>query len=42
MLLSITKLVEFVEERSLVLMDEPEAHLHLPLLSAFVRALSDC
>lgn len=40
-LLSITKLVEFVEERSLVLMDEPEAHLHPPLLSAFVRALSD-
>ena len=40
-LLSITKLVELVEERSLVLMDEPEAHLHPPLLSAFVRALSD-
>ncbi|HEY2068095.1 MAG TPA: AAA family ATPase [Rhizomicrobium sp.] len=40
-LLTITKLVEKVEERSLVLMDEPEAHLHPPLLSAFVRALSD-
>jgi len=40
-LLSITKLVEKVEERSLILMDEPEAHLHPPLLSAFVRALSD-
>lgn len=40
-LLTITKLVELVEERSLVLMDEPEAHLHPPLLSAFVRALSD-
>ena len=40
-LLSTTKLVELVEERSLVLMDEPEAHLHPPLLSAFVRALSD-
>jgi predicted ATPase len=40
-LLTITKLVEKVEERSLVLMDEPEAHLHPPLLSAFVRALSE-
>lgn len=40
-LLTITKLVESVQEKTLVLMDEPEAHLHPPLLSAFVRALSD-
>lgn len=40
-LLSMTKLVETVEEKSLVLIDEPESHLHPPLLSAFVRALSD-
>ena len=40
-LLSTTKLVQLAEERSLVLMDEPEAHLHPPLLSAFVRSLSD-
>lgn len=40
-LLTITRLVEKVEERTLVLMDEPEAHLHPPLLSAFLRALSD-
>lgn len=40
-LLIITRLVETVEERTLVLLDEPEAHLHPPLLSAFVRALSD-
>jgi ABC-type multidrug transport system ATPase subunit len=40
-LLTITRLVEAVEERTLVLLDEPEAHLHPPLLSAFVRALSD-
>src|SRR5207247_1873289 len=40
-LLTITKLVETVEERSLVLLDEPEAHLHPPLLSAFIRTLSD-
>lgn len=40
-LLTITKLVETVEERTLVLLDEPESHLHPPLLSAFVRALSE-
>ncbi len=40
-LLTVTRLVELVEERSLVLLDEPEGHLHPPLLSAFVRALSD-
>jgi predicted ATP-dependent endonuclease of OLD family len=40
-LLSITRLVEQVEEKSLVLIDEPESHLHPPLLSAFIRALSD-
>ncbi|GEN46252.1 ATP-dependent nuclease [Alkalibacillus haloalkaliphilus] len=40
-LLTITKLVETVEERSFVILDEPEIHLHPPLLSAFTRALSD-
>ncbi len=40
-LLTITKLVELVEERTLVLIDEPESHLHPPLLSAFVRAVSE-
>jgi predicted ATPase len=40
-LLTITRLVETVEERTLILLDEPEAHLHPPLLSAFIRALSD-
>ena len=39
-LLTITRLVETVDERTLVLLDEPEAHLHPPLLAAFVRALS--
>ncbi len=38
--LTITKLVELTEERSLVIMDEPESHLHPPLLSAFIRAVS--
>lgn len=40
-LLATTRLIEFVEERSLVLVDEPEGHLHPPLLSAFIRALSE-
>lgn len=40
-LLTITKLVETIEEKTLVLLDEPESHLHPPLLSAFTRALSD-
>ena len=40
-LLSITKLVELVTERTLVLIDEPETHLHPPLLSAFIRVVSD-
>lgn len=39
-LLTITKLVETIEEKTLVLVDEPEVHLHPPLLSAFTRALS--
>ncbi|WP_334663924.1 ATP-binding protein [Streptomyces cyaneofuscatus] len=40
-LLTITRLVETVAEASLVLLDEPEAHLHPPLLASFVRAISD-
>lgn len=40
-LLTITKLVEKIQEKSLVLIDEPECHLHPPLLSSFTRALSD-
>ncbi|WP_167631727.1 AAA family ATPase [Mariprofundus ferrooxydans] len=40
-LLTVTRLVSTVEEKTLVLLDEPESHLHPPLLSAFVRALAD-
>lgn len=40
-LLTITRLLETVEEGTLVLIDEPESHLHPPLLSAFVGALSE-
>ncbi|PYF98296.1 AAA domain-containing protein, putative AbiEii toxin, Type IV TA system [Georgenia satyanarayanai] len=40
-LLTVTKLVQMVNEKSLVLIDEPESHLHPPLLSALMRAISD-
>ncbi|MED0962370.1 AAA family ATPase [Bacillus paramycoides] len=40
-LLSITKIVELLVEKTLILIDEPETHLHPPLLSAFIRAISE-
>lgn len=40
-LLTAAKLVELVGERTLVLFDEPESHLHPPLLSSLIRALSN-
>ena len=40
-LLTLSRLVARVEEKTLVLLDEPESHLHPPLLSAFTRALSE-
>ena len=40
-LLSITKLVDIVNDRTLLLLDEPENHLHPPLLSSYIRALSN-
>ncbi len=39
-ILTITLLVTKVEERTIVLFDEPESHLHPPLLSALIRSLS--
>lgn len=39
-LLLITRLIEVVEERTLILFDEPESHLHPPLLSSLLVALS--
>ncbi|MBD8156011.1 AAA family ATPase [Pantoea agglomerans] len=38
--MAISRLVEVVQDRTLILFDEPESHLHPPLLSAFVRSLS--
>lgn len=40
-LLTITRLVELVDERTLVIIDEPEGHLHPPLLAALIRAVAD-
>ena len=39
-LMTMTLLVAKVEEKTLVLFDEPESHLHPPLLSALMRSLS--
>ncbi|MFJ3815265.1 AAA family ATPase [Streptomyces sp. NPDC090056] len=38
---TMTHLVASVTERTLVLIDEPETHLHPPLLSALVKGISD-
>lgn len=39
-LLTLTRLVELAQEKTLIFFDEPEMHLHPPLLSSFIRALS--
>lgn len=39
-LLIVTACVDKLEEKSIIFFDEPENHLHPPLLSAFIRALS--
>lgn len=40
-LLTVAALAAEVDEGTLVLVDEPENHLHPPLLSSFIRALSE-
>lgn len=40
-LLTFTKLIGTLVEKSLVLLDEPEVHLHPPLISSFIRGLSE-
>ncbi|MEU6816030.1 AAA family ATPase [Streptomyces sp. NPDC046860] len=40
-LLTLARLVQHTAERTLVLIDEPEGHLHPPLLSTFVRTVSE-
>lgn len=39
-LLTLVNLANYLEEKTLVLIDEPEAHLHPPLISSFTRCLS--
>lgn len=39
-LLAMVKIITGLQEKTVVIIDEPECHLHPPLLSAFVRALS--
>jgi predicted ATPase len=39
-LLTIIQLIRHTEEKTLVLIDEPENHLHPPMLSGFIRAIS--
>lgn len=40
-LLTLTRLVELVAESTIVLIDEPESHLHPPFLSSFLRAITE-
>lgn len=40
-MLTLVQLIEKITERTLVILDEPENHLHPPLLAAFIRALSE-
>lgn len=39
-LLTLVSLINYVEEKTLVILDEPEEHLHPPLVAAFIRTLS--
>lgn len=40
-LLTLANLIELVEEKTVVFLDEPEEHLHPPLVAAFIQALSN-
>ena len=40
-MLTLTQLIEYLTERTFVVLDEPENHLHPPLLAAFIRAISE-
>lgn len=39
-LLTLCKLIELSEEKALIILDEPEMHLHPPLLGSFIRSIS--
>lgn len=40
-LLTLANLIDLVEEKTVVFLDEPEEHLHPPLVAAFIQALSN-
>ena len=40
-MLSLTKIIELAEDKVLIMIDEPELYLHPPLLSSYVRCLSE-
>lgn len=40
-LLTVTFLIDVLEERSLLIMDEPETHLHPPLIASLMRVVSE-
>lgn len=40
-MLTLMQLIAYLTERTFVILDEPENHLHPPLLAAFIRALSE-
>lgn len=40
-MLSLTKIIELVDKKVLVIIDEPELYLHPPLLSSYIRCLSE-
>lgn len=40
-ILALTGLISKLEEKTLVIIDEPESYLHPPLVSAYIRILSD-
>lgn len=40
-LLTVANLIDLVEEKTIVFLDEPEEHLHPPLVAAFIKALSN-
>lgn len=40
-MLTLVQLIAYLTERTFVILDEPENHLHPPLLAAFIRALSE-
>lgn len=41
LLISLTSIVLYIQEKTLILIDEPETYLHPPLVSAYIRIVTD-